>query len=71
MDKKSFKYRSIGVDNSKKSYAQFLKDRLYDANHVCKLLDEQEKVIRARGEDIKRRFKHAEEILNKESDNYK
>lgn len=67
MDETTFKYRSVGADNSKKSREQFLKDRLYDAKHVYKLLDEQEKVIKARGEEVRRRFNQTE-ILIKESD---
>lgn len=35
----------------KKSREQFLKDRLYDAKHVRKLLEEQEKTLEARGKN--------------------
>lgn len=67
MNKTPFKYRSVGVDNSKKSREQFSKDRLYDAKHVRKLLEEQEKTLEARGEEVRRRFKQAE-IAIKESE---
>ena len=43
------------------------KKRINDAKHVRKVLDTQEKVIDAKGEEIRRRFKQAEmEIKERE-----
>ena len=43
------------------------KKKIDDAKHVCKVLGEQEKVIDAKGEEIRRRFKQAEmEIKERE-----
>ena len=57
---KKFEYRSIDVDNSKKSREQYLRDRLFDAEHARRILGKQEALYKARGVEVDRHFQNAE-----------
>lgn len=57
---KKFKYRSIDADNSKKSREQYLRDRLFDAEHARRILGKQEALYKARGAEVDRHFQNAE-----------